>query len=231
MDWRRDKRIIRELKPAPAALWVVDLDQIGQARQRRFANLLDSAEHERAGRFCVAGRRLQHIVAHGLKRLVLGRTVGAAPDTLRFGLGDFGKPYLISYESIDFSLAHCDGLVGIAVSTSGKVGLDLEPADRVISDLIVSRYFSSVEQSAPRTDRIRLWTLKEAFVKATGHGITEAFNRHTARLSPPRIESMAPCTAWQADIARHHIASVVLINPAAPGAWSERTPDDVPIGS
>jgi phosphopantetheinyl transferase len=67
-----------------------------------------------------------------------------------------------------------------------------------------------------KVDRIRLWTLKEAYVKATGDGITEALNRCTAALNPARIDALRPCQAWQARVGRNHIASVVLLDPTAP---------------
>jgi len=207
--------IARPVDSAPAPLWLVDLDQVGEAQTQRFASLLDAEERERAGRFGLVDRRLQHIVAHGLKRLVLGKIAGAPPEALRFGLGDFGKPHLLAHPRIDFSLSHCNGLVGVAVSIGGQVGLDLESGDRVIDDPIAARYFSLSEQAAAKVDRIRLWTLKEAYVKATGDGITEAFNRCTAALNPARIDAVRPCQAWQGRVARNHIASVVLIDPTA----------------
>lgn len=212
--------VIRHLESAPAPLWLVDLDQISEARRQLFVNLLDAGERERIGRFGLASRQLQHIVAHGLKRLVLARIAGVQSDKLRFGLGNFGKPHLLTQQSIEFSLAHCDGLVGIAVSTVGQVGLDLEPADRVIDDRVAARYLSLSGKVAVGVDRIRLWTLKEAYVKATGEGITEAFTRCAVALDPPRITPASPCQAWQARVARNHIASVVLIGPDAPVSGS-----------
>jgi len=195
----------------PAPLWLVDLNHVSEALWKRFADVLDMAERERAGRFGLPDRRLQHIVAHGLKRLVLSRIVGSRPDTLTFKLGNFGKPHLLDHPNIDFSLAHCDGLVGITVSLRGPVGLDLERRHRVIDDRIAARYFSLSEQACPNVDRVRLWTLKEAYVKAIGHGITGDFNRFTVALDPPGIDAMRSCTAWQSSVAQTHIAAVVLL--------------------
>ncbi len=199
----------------PAPLWLVDLDEVGAARQKRFTDLLDATERERAGRFGFRDRQLQHIAAHGLKRLVLGKIVGVRPDKLRFGLGDFGKPHLLDHPRIDFSLAHCDGLVGITVSTRGPVGLDLERGDRAIDDRVAARYLPVPGQAASsNADRIRLWTLKEAYVKAIGRGTHEAFDSFRVALDPPRIDTTRSCSAWQAAVAPNHIAAIVLVDSA-----------------
>ena len=81
-------------------------------------------------------------------------------------------------------MSHADGLVGVAVSLC-NVGIDLELRDRRLrkngSELkLAKRYFSDAEvaaieqeedEEARRVLFIRLWTLKEAYVKATGRGI------------------------------------------------------------
>ena len=81
-------------------------------------------------------------------------------------------------------MSHADGLVGVAVSSS-DVGIDLELQSRRLRNhgnevKLARRYFSEAETAsieretdgeARRALFIRLWTLKEAYVKAIGRGI------------------------------------------------------------
>jgi 4'-phosphopantetheinyl transferase len=75
------------------------------------------------------------------------------------------------------SVSHSAGLAGCAVSRGTPVGLDLEPkARRPEWQKVVARWFSSQEQTwllaANDSDAfLKVWTLKEAWLKATGRGI------------------------------------------------------------
>lgn len=192
----------------PAPLWLIDLTEVSREQVERFTALLDPAERKKGERFATADRRLQHVVAHGLKRLTLGHLTGERPDRLRFALGDFGKPYLTDHPDHHFSLSHCDGLVGIAVARR-PVGLDLEPLDRPIDDRLAARF---LQEARPDRidDRIRLWTLKEAYLKATGAGLNTPLEDVRVSLDPPRIRTADHWKAWQAPVGARHIGAIVL---------------------
>ncbi|WP_404366556.1 4'-phosphopantetheinyl transferase family protein [Marinobacter sp.] len=75
------------------------------------------------------------------------------------------------------SLSHSHGIAACAVARGSSVGVDMEPADRRADwRRVVRRWFSPTEQewllaSDSRTDFLRVWTLKEAWLKATRRGI------------------------------------------------------------
>ena len=86
---------------------------------------------------------------------------------------EYGKPFLP--DGPFFSISHCKA--GIAVVTDEKpVGIDIESIRHAEEDLI-RRTMNEAEQQQIRTaenpDRVftRLWTQKEAIVKAQGTGI------------------------------------------------------------
>ena len=86
-----------------------------------------------------------------------------------FEYNESGKPFLPggSY----FSISHCRS--GIAVATDDQpIGIDIETIRHADADLI-ARTMNAEEQSRIRSDRdfTRLWTQKEAVVKAQGVGI------------------------------------------------------------
>ncbi len=86
-----------------------------------------------------------------------------------------GKPYLKNHGGIFFSMSHCKNGVCCAVSDS-EVGIDIESIKN-IRPAIVRKVCSDEERtavessSAPDREFIRLWTMKEAYLKLTGAGI------------------------------------------------------------
>lgn len=86
-----------------------------------------------------------------------------------------GKPYLKKYDDIFFCMSHCKNGVCCAVSDR-EVGIDIESI-REIRPAIIKRVCSDEEcvlvknAALPNREFIRLWTMKEAYLKFTGSGI------------------------------------------------------------
>lgn len=152
-------------------------EAIGDAR---FTCCLDSEEHTRAARFHFPTDRARFQFARGLLRQVLSRQVHDDPDRLRIAYGPQGKPYLPDHPSLAFNLSHADDVVLVAVTRGGSVGADIEPMPpsevvTIVSPLVFSdpererlRRLSEVDR---RAEFARLWTRKEAVIKADGRGM------------------------------------------------------------
>lgn len=94
--------------------------------------------------------------------------------------GEHGKPYLHGYPHIHFNLTHCKNMVACAFDTK-PVGIDCE-LPRKYLDSVIKKTFSNQEkcffEKAANSNEekqnwfFRFWTLKEAYVKMTGTGIT-----------------------------------------------------------
>lgn len=90
-----------------------------------------------------------------------------------------GRPELLSPNKVDFSVSHTDGAVGVAAVEGGHVGFDLE-RDRPLGTTgdHLQRAFDRAEWDTitsaanPRLMLLRLWTMKEALLKAIGIGLT-----------------------------------------------------------
>jgi 4'-phosphopantetheinyl transferase len=92
-----------------------------------------------------------------------------------------GKPGLEAGQSdLAFNVSHTDGLVACGLGSTESLGVDVESTERnTDADLIAERYFSREEVAElaayagleRHTRFIELWTLKEAFLKATGKGL------------------------------------------------------------
>lgn len=115
-----------------------------------------------------------------LLRRALAPLVGLPAEHLVFGREAKGRPFLRHDRAPDFNLSDTLGGTLIAVTTSGRIGVDLERLDRLPPvNKLAERWFSREEAAAllglsPEDARVaflQLWTAKEASCKATGTGI------------------------------------------------------------
>jgi 4'-phosphopantetheinyl transferase len=97
-----------------------------------------------------------------------------------------GKPYAPTLADIDFNLSHARDHVLIAIARAQPLGVDLERVDRKLdAHDLARRFFSKDEADAldalPDAMRaaafLRLWTCKEAVLKALGAGISFGLDR------------------------------------------------------
>ncbi|MCF3137072.1 4'-phosphopantetheinyl transferase family protein [Streptomyces olivochromogenes] len=121
-------------------------------------------------------------------RLLIKYTAAAALATppeyldLAYRLG--GRPYLRGFDQIELSLSHTGDVMAVGLSRTGRIGVDVEPADRFVRlDLLETQMLTPVETrelaGLPEKERavrtLRLWTLKEAYSKALGQGLRLGF--------------------------------------------------------
>jgi len=155
----------------------VDLD----AEPEPFLALLSEPERERAARFHFDIHRRRYVVAHGSLRRILADELGVDPDGLAFSEGERGKPGLPAHADLEFNLSHSASCALVALTRAAPVGVDVEerrPIEHAVT--IARRYFSPAEivafDALPEPERIpafyRCWTRKEAYLKATGEGLS-----------------------------------------------------------
>lgn len=140
--------------------------------------LLDEEDLERAARFRVEAARRRFVTARAMLRLILSRFTGVAPEHLTFVFGEHGKPRLET-DGPCFNLAHSGDTVVVAVA-GDHVGVDIEElrvlpnADRLARRICTPQELETL-LSLPEPSRndalLRLWTAKEAVLKALGSGI------------------------------------------------------------
>ncbi len=146
----------------------------------RYLALLSPEERSQHGRFVFEARRHEFLVTRVLVRTVLSRYGPRPPEAWRFVRNEHGRPSLDPPGLLDFNLSNGPGLVACAVARV-RVGVDLEPHDRGGTILsLAQRVLSPAERraldalpEAERADRaLSLWTLKEAYLKARGAGLS-----------------------------------------------------------
>jgi 4'-phosphopantetheinyl transferase len=150
---------------------------------------LSRAERERAARFHHLSDRWEFVLGRLMARHLLAERCGTPAAEFRFVENEHGRPD-IAHPGLDrpirFNLSHSGGLVACVIGEHGQVGVDVERLDRPhVDPRVIRRYCSESEQAAlarvPEAVRherfLQLWTLKEAYVKARGTGLTLPLNR------------------------------------------------------
>ena len=162
-------------KTSEIHIWRIQLENdLGAAT--RFERLLSRDEKSRSEQFHFDHLRQRYIITHGALRVILAGYLGKPPQTLQFGRGRFGKPFLVdSPGSVEFNLSHCEDLALAAITVGRSVGIDVEKVRQVqYLDSIINRFFSAEEQrfiaSVPAHEQtgafFTLWTRREAAAKA-----------------------------------------------------------------
>lgn len=144
---------------------------------------LSAEEIKRADRFRKPTSRNQHVVGRGMARRLLGED-NVSPEDVCFAEETYGKPYVVAPEAAKqpFNVAHTDGLVmcGVGNDPSHLLGVDVECLCRKTDPGLAERYFARPEvdflkrccSERQRQDLfLRIWTLKESFIKAIGTGL------------------------------------------------------------
>jgi 4'-phosphopantetheinyl transferase len=166
----------------------------GVERLERLSEMLSPEERARADRFHFRRDRDRFVVRHGMLRSILGAYLHLDPRDLRFSLNQHGKPALTDTGGgLSFSLSHSNALAVYAIGPGPRLGVDVEllrpmPAQRDVAEC----FFSSREVAALRSLPAPLqsvafftcWTRKEAYVKATGEGLTCPLDQFDVSLAP-----------------------------------------------
>lgn len=177
--------------PGEIQLWLATTS-ISESISQRLQRQLSAAELERVRRFRRPADQRRQLLARGLVREALGGLAGIDPSELEFGTESRGKPHLISPANlgVNFNLSHSGEWVALVVAHGTPVGVDIEAPDPTHPmEAIAQRYFGPLERasvlrttgSARISEFYRIWTVREAYLKATGSGLSGASSRDLLR--------------------------------------------------
>jgi 4'-phosphopantetheinyl transferase len=152
------------LSVAGVYVWVLRLPQSDV--EPSALRLLSAAERAALEHFALMRDRRRYGWSHVALRLVLAEWLDRDPANVELARGPSGKPR-VTGSAVEFSLAHAGDLALVACG-SRAVGVDVEPV-RVLDD--PSLFTPAEKARVDAGDGIRLWTRKEALLKATGEGL------------------------------------------------------------
>jgi 4'-phosphopantetheinyl transferase len=187
-----------------AHVWVLELSTLNEVDVARFDRVLSLTERDRMRRFHFVQDRDAYRAAHGLARISLSSCEpGVPPQAWAFEENSRGRPE-ISPEGglprLRFNISHTRLAVACIVTRDLDCGVDVEQTHRCTDlDSLIHAVLAPSEAAtvaaAPDSERpmlfCRYWTLKEAYAKALGLGMTLAFDgiafdlfNGSARLQP-----------------------------------------------
>jgi 4'-phosphopantetheinyl transferase len=171
------------LEPGCVHVEWIETAFVSEQGWERLTSMLSAEEQARAARFHFEQDRQVYLAGHALMRDILARYTGRPPSQWHFSKGPHGKPEAILHEGeprLRINMSHTRGLAAVAVTLGSDVGIDVEwVARETACQDLASRFFSPAEQDYLARQMVNsqvdafftLWTLKEAYLKATGLGL------------------------------------------------------------
>ena len=194
---------MRELGPLQIHLWQYPIGDPPDAQHLAQAmTILSDAEKKRRAAFHREKHGAEYALSHAMLRLVLSQYALVGPEQWHFLTGEKGKPEIAGpalEPPLWFNLSHTDGF---AVGVAGRVrqlGVDVENMGRTTShEELAKRFFAPSEYEYLRTlppilqreAFFRIWTLKEAYIKADGKGLSiplDSFHFRFSEGNPAQI--------------------------------------------
>lgn len=167
------------LKFGQAHVWRVDLSEM-LPQVGSLLPLLTQEERQRGERLVSTRLRQRFFISHAILRLILSTYLEESPEEIQFKKATHGKPSLDGYP-LQFNMTHSEDVALYVITSNTEVGIDVEYLKRMHDmDALVKRFFSKREnkeyQSFIGVERrlafYRAWTRKEAYLKATGQGLS-----------------------------------------------------------
>lgn len=184
--------------------WIGDHARDVDDFSRRY---LSDVECERLESYRSRAAAERYVVTRSLVRTVLGAHTGVAPRDLRVRLTATGKP---EAEGVHFNVTHSGEVVLLAVSDERPVGVDVERRRAVARvQALIDRWLTPDERTELDAIRrrglddsdafLRVWSLKEARLKALGVGISGAATAQYDRVIAHRLDDLLEPLAGRGD--------------------------------
>lgn len=152
---------------------------------KQYHSLLSEDERQQVGRFYFDHHQHQFLVTRALIRTSLSNYFDVAPDQWVFSRNAYDKPQIAhpdTGEPLRFNISHADGLIICGFTRDFDIGVDVEDSQRSTRAAFdrLSSYFSeqeinslsSLSEENQKSRFFDYWTLKEAYIKARGKGLS-----------------------------------------------------------
>ncbi|CAA6828354.1 MAG: 4'-phosphopantetheinyl transferase (EC [uncultured Thiotrichaceae bacterium] len=227
-----DTKIYQSLKDGEIHIFLAHPDYVESSDE----SLLNATERSRASAFKFFSDRKRYVAAHSFLRQTLSKYAPLLPATWRFTTNGYGKPSIANngYEWLQFNLSHTHGLIACAISYQREVGIDVEKRKALMDLESLCQYAFSAPEAADILSLANLqareqrfftyWTLKEAYVKARGMGLSiplqqftfiEGVNKEWSLHCDPALQDDGKNWQFSSYIMNdHHLSIGVPIDPA-----------------
>lgn len=186
---------LMNLRPNHIHLWYIPLDI--EMPLSLPLSMLSIQEQQKAHQFYLESSRKKYILRRFFFRKILGFYCQVEPQSIDFTYDLYQKPCLKEHSyDIQFNTSHSGDVAILALNKNHPIGVDIEclKSFRGMSDIIdhffsakEKAYLASISVEKKRETFYRIWTAKEAFLKATGEGLSDAL--HDIEVSFENIET------------------------------------------
>jgi len=182
---------------ALAYIWFLYTADVDCETVRICEKLLQKDELERIYKLRQCNDRKNSILGHALARLCIHDSIGIKGSQWKFFCKPTNQPYAMTDhgEKIQLSFSHCARWVAVAISANSLIGIDLETADQkqnisLFRETLTSEEIVQISNSHEENKYstfVRIWTMKEAYSKALGLGLSIGFHNLNIQLKPKPI--------------------------------------------
>ncbi|MDE5123255.1 MAG: 4'-phosphopantetheinyl transferase superfamily protein [Trichodesmium sp. St19_bin1] len=182
-----------ELSENNVHIWSTNL-KLSSDKIEELSTILSPDEKNRANKFYFEKDKNRFIIARGTLRTILSRYLNIEPKKLQFTYSDRGKPYLKN-TSILFNLSHSQDLALYGITKVNLIGIDLEyirpmnDAENLAKRFFALQEYNLIRQLPPQKQQetfLKIWTCKEAYLKAKGDGLGGSLEKVEICLTPEK---------------------------------------------
>ncbi|KAI4964545.1 hypothetical protein ZWY2020_005513 [Hordeum vulgare] len=171
--------------PREVHVWYLCPDELkNQSQLNMYEELLSPSEREYADSMKATMLRKDAVLSRALLRTTLSRYTGYKidPRSFEFKKNKFGKPEVLwpqddnfMEQPLHFNISHTTSLIACGIAINARIGIDIEEKKLNTTKNILSLARPEISDSdAQLKEFLKLWTLKEAYVKALGMGFSGA---------------------------------------------------------
>lgn len=166
-------------------LWYIPYDVITVSLNSLFS-ILSVEEQNKANDFYFNKHKTAYILRKLALRVILSQYCMINPNAINFKYNYYQKPYFVTNPfNLQFNMSHSHNMAILAITKKHPIGVDIEcikPIKNITG--IANQLFSPQEYSkfvlVPSNQKIetfyKIWTRKEAFIKAIGKGFSYPLN-------------------------------------------------------
>lgn len=181
------------------SLWYFDSNKTIELA-KKYIGILGPEEIYKASKIKHKARWQSYISSHILLRVLISQFTqcGKQPKEWKIEQNKYGKPYLNNknYSHINFNISYSNAIISIGIAKKSHIGIDIEhitptPTQEIPWHLLTKseiQYLLAIPSAEQYIPFIEIWSLKEAYAKATGRGSDIDFKSISCTLQPLQIQ-------------------------------------------
>lgn len=152
-------------------------DTFSKHWQNSMLHVLNKEELDVYHRYGLEERKIEFLLGRYLVKNICSHYLHKKPQEIIITKNEYGKPYLPGSD-VKFNISHSYGVVACAATIGAEIGVDIEKISNDITG-VVKRFFTpkeidylfNLDPGNKNREAYRLWTMKEAYIKAIGKGL------------------------------------------------------------